>query len=126
VFDIIDNALFREPGNPAEVLDLDAYRELLLLHAVAREIIDLQTEPSDSTIDTHWPDLAMQPRSSPRLGLDIDLNELSGRADPKMPGDRRRAAAAPARAPAEPTVFDSLVDFDDYDTGFRPDSLDKS
>lgn len=129
VFDIIDNTLFREPGNPAEVLDLEAYRELLLLHAVAREIIDLQAEPPDSTMDTHWPDLAMQPRSSPRLGLDIDLNQLSGSVNSaKTQRGRARAAAvsAAARAPEEPTVFDSLVDFDDYDTGFRPDDLGKA
>jgi hypothetical protein len=129
VFDIIDDTLFREPGNPAEVLDLEAYRELLLLHAVAREIIDLQAEPADSTMDTHWPDLAMQPRSSPRLGLDIDLNQLSGSdTSAKTQGSRARAAAvsAAARASKEPTVFDSLVDFDDYDTGFRPDDLSKA
>lgn len=128
VFDIIDNTLFREPGNPAEVLDLEAYRELLLLHAVAREIIDLQAEASDSTMDTHWPDLAMQPRSSPRLGLDIDLSQLSG-SDHAAKTQVSRAhptASAAARAPKEPTVFDSLVDFDDYDTGFRPDDLSKA
>lgn len=130
VFDIIDNALFREPGNPAEVLDLESYRELLLLHAVAREIIDLQADPGDSG-NTQWPDLAMQPRSSPRLGLDIDLNEFAGGDPPATArGSRTRAPAAatvPATAPAkEPTVFDSLVDFDDYDTGFRPDGLGKS
>lgn len=129
VFDIIDNTLFREPGNPVEVLDLEAYRELLLLHAVAREIIDLQAEPTDSTMDTHWPDLAMQPRSSPRLGLDIDLNQLSGGDNSaKTQAGRVRTAAVSTgtRAREEPTVFDSLVDFDDYDTGFRPDDLSKA
>jgi hypothetical protein len=128
VFDIIDNALFREPGNPAEVLDLEAYRELLLLHAVAREIIDLQADPGDSG-NTQWPDLAMQPRSSPRLGLDIDLSEFAAVERPvARSGGRARAPAAAAvtNPSKEPTVFDSLVDFDDYDTGFRPDGLGKS
>lgn len=129
VFDIIDNALFREPGNPAEVLDLEAYRELLLLHAVAREIIDLQADPTDSE-NTQWPDLAaMQPRSSPRLGLDIDLSEfVSGDRSVTAPSVRSRDLIAPATTGSdkEPTVFDSLVDFDDYDTGFRPDALGKS
>lgn len=128
VFDIIDNALFREPGNPAEVLDLEAYRELLLLHAVAREIIDLQADPTDSG-NTQWPELAMQPRSSPRLGLDIDLSEFVASAHPATtPGVRPRAPALSAGrgADKEPTVFDSLVDFDDYDTGFRPDGTGKS
>lgn len=126
VFDIIDNALFREPGNPAEVLDLEAYRELLLLHAVAREIIDLQADPGDSG-NTQWPDLAMQPRSSPRLGLDIDLSEFVASDRPvTAPGVRARAPAPATHSVKEPTVFDSLVDFDDYDTGFRPDALGKS
>lgn len=128
VFAIIDSALFREPGNPAEVLDLEAYRELLLLHAVAREIIDLEADPTDSG-NTQWPDLAMQPRSSPRLGLDIDLSQFaSGDSAVAAHGSRARApAASPATRPSkEPTVFDSLVDFDDYDTGFRPDGLGKS
>jgi hypothetical protein len=124
VFDIIDAALFREPGNPAEVLDLEAYRELLLLHAVAREIIDLQADPGDSG-NTQWPEVAMQPRSSPRLGLDIDLSEFAG-SPPARERARAPAVSAAARPDKEPTVFDSLVDFDDYDTGFRPDGLGKS
>jgi len=128
VFDIIDNALFREPGNAAEVLDLEAYRELLLLHAVAREIIDLQADPTDSG-NTQWPDLSMQPRSSPRLGLDIDLSEFAASGKSAAPRERVRVPAATAsgvtRTDRDPTVFDSLVDFDDYDTGFRPDSLNK-
>ncbi|WP_188708989.1 hypothetical protein [Polaromonas eurypsychrophila] len=129
VFDIIDNALFREPGNPLEVLDLEAYRELLLLHAVAREIIDLQADPTDSTMDTHWPDVVMQPRSSPRLGLDIDLSTFApGDHAVSVSSSRTRApvASTSARPDDEPTVFDSLVDFDDYDTGFRPDGMEKS
>ena len=137
VFEILDNTLFREPGNPAEVLDLEAYRELLLLHAVAREIIDLEAEPGDSTFgalasDTKWPDLSMQPRSSPRLGVDIDLSEFAASEQVvRTPEVRSRRSTAPASASTspsfdEPTVFDSLVDFDDYDTGFRPDDLDKT
>lgn len=130
VFDIIDNALFREPGNPAEVLDLEAYRELLLLHAVAREIIDLEADASDSTFTSQWSELAMQPRSSPRLGLDIDLSEFAGGSKPAAGPDTRRphapASSPTTRSSGEPTVFDSLVDFDDYDTGFRPDDLGKA
>ena len=129
VFDIIDNALFREPGNPAEVLDLDAYRELLLLHAVAREIIDQEADSQGSTGNTQWPDLAMQPRSSPRLGLDIDLSNFVGSDKSVTASDARaHASAVPATtgSSGEPTVFDSLVDFDDYDTGFRPNDLRKA
>ena len=130
VFDIIDDTLFREPGNSAEVLDLEAYRELLLLHAAAREIIDLEAEGADSAFNTQWPELAMQPRSSPRLGLDIDLSDFVRTSEHPVtaPGVRNRRSAEPAatRASGEPTAFDSLIDFDDYDTGFRPDDLGKS
>ncbi len=148
VFEIIEDALFREPGNPAEVLDLEACRDLLLLYAVAREINELESGVSGRMVDTQWPDLAMQPRSSPRLGLDIDLSQFSaGSANESAPSslDRQRSHAAgrpralasmdrptvAARSvrlpltPQEPTVLDSLVDFDDYDTGLRPDDFGK-
>jgi hypothetical protein len=169
VFKIIEEALFREPGDCAEVLALEEYRELLLLYAVGREIIELESGSAGSG-DTQWPDLAMQPRSSPRLGLDIDLTQLSGGSDGQPAGnqattrtslagrdsrtesagtgspaslaellhtarrrDGQRAGAASMASPlsiapnaVRPTGLDSLVDFDDYDTGYRPDDFDKS
>ena len=171
VFQVIEDAMFREPGNPAEVLTLEEYRELLLLHAVGREIIELESGAAGGTGDTQWPDLAMQPRSSPRLGLDIDLSQFSGsdhRTGRPAAGDSRtsdtsrerelrrararsgtesglaellhkarrkeseRAGAASVSAPLSmfrnsqrATGFDSLVDFDDYDTGYRPEDFDK-
>lgn len=169
-FQVLEDALFRDPGNPAEVLTLEEYRELLLLHAVGREIIDLEAGPSGTGLETRDPALAMQPRSSPRLGLDIDLSQLSGtdvRPVRPSPQDVRsasarereqrrsldrsetqsgladllhtarrkeseRAGAASISAPLymprnsqRPTGLDSLVDFDDYDTGYRPDDLDR-
>ncbi len=170
VFRIIDEALFREPGDGAEVLALEEYRDLLMLYAVGREIIELESGSSVSSGDTQWPDLAMQPRSSPRLGLDIDLTQLSGGSDGKPAGNQATARTSSARhdprgnsaqagspsslaellhtarrrdgqrtgaasmasplsiAPnsVRPTGLDSLVDFDDYDTGYRPDDFDKS
>ncbi|MDI1273899.1 hypothetical protein [Polaromonas sp.] len=169
VFKIIEEALFREPGEGAEVLALEEYRELLL-YAVGREIIDLESGTASGRGDTQWPDLAMQPRSSPRLGLDIDLTQLAGGSDSKPAGSRaaattsgagrgsrtesartdsasslaellhaarrrdsQRTGAAALSSPlsiapnsVRPTGLDSLVDFDDYDTGYRPDDFDKS
>jgi len=169
VFKIIEEALFREPGDAAEVLALEEYRELLLLYAVVREIIELDSGYTASG-DTQWPELAMQPRSSPRLGLDIDLSQLSdgtnlpagtgmrarsssARSDARKEAERAGTASSLAellhaarrkeserasgvssvmplsRGPSDsvkPTGLDSLVDFDDYDTGYRPDDFDKS
>ena len=168
VFHVLEDALFRDPGNPAEVLTLEEYRELLLLYAVGREIIDMEAGPSGTGPGTRGAELAMLPRSSPRLGLDIDLSRLSGddarrgntspqdvrSGAPKERGVRgnpdrsetqsglrdlmhtarhkegERAGAAFISAPMDqprnsqrPTGLNSLVDFDDYDTGYRPDDL---
>lgn len=171
VFHVLEDALFREPGNPVEVLTLEEYRELLLIYAVGREIIDTESGTSGAGDDTQSPDLAMQPRSSPRLGLDIDLNQFSVNdersASPSLrdvrpgthAGDREsrsalnrsdiqpatadlphtarrkeseRAGTSSASAPLDmprnsqqTTSLDSLVDFDDYDTGFRENDLDR-
>jgi hypothetical protein len=144
VFKVIEDALFREPGDAAEVLALEEYRELLLLYAVVRELIELDSGYTASG-DTQWPELAMKPRSSPRLGLDIDLSRLAdGTNLPTGSGTRTRASSArreseragaasaavplfrPSDASPKPTGLDSLVDFDDYDTGYRPDDFDKS
>ena len=40
VLDVIKESLFRKSGRPAEPFGLEAYRELLLLHAIANELID--------------------------------------------------------------------------------------
>jgi hypothetical protein len=139
VLEVLEDALFREPGNPAEVMHLEGYRELLLLHAVAREITELEIGPS-GTGDTLWPDIAMQPRSSPRLGLDIDLTQFASGAETarslpdsrsadsrgiarRESGHRGGSSTSDSSLPAETTALDSLVDFDDYDTGFRPDGF---
>ena len=171
VFHILEDALFRDPGNPAEVLTLEEYCELLLLYAVGREIIDIKSGTQVLGTDTQRSELAMQPRSSPRLGLDIDLSQFFGNDErPASPsqGDVRsgelareresrraldrsetqsgladllytarrkeskRAWAASASAPLDmprnsprPKGLNSLVDFDDYDTGYMRDDLDR-
>lgn len=102
VLDVIEQSIFRDPNDPdSEVFDLEAYRELLLLHAMAKEMIKREvaaaTAPSDfqhtavqplkaagkvipaadaaGGRDTEPFDTA--PPASPRLGLDVDLNDLS-------------------------------------------------
>ncbi|MES2398783.1 MAG: hypothetical protein V4573_02255 [Pseudomonadota bacterium] len=40
VLEIIEESIFRKPDAGAEAFDLEAYRELLMLYSVAREIID--------------------------------------------------------------------------------------
>lgn len=51
VLDVIEESLFRKPGRPAEAFGLEAYRELLLLYAIANEIIDSPREPDFDPTD---------------------------------------------------------------------------
>jgi hypothetical protein len=97
VLDVIEESIFREPGDTeAEVFDLEAYRELLLLHALAKEIIQreaadsaapkdfqntkvqrLQAKSKATGADGLTKPMDMQPPASPNLGLDVNLDDLS-------------------------------------------------
>ncbi len=48
VLDIIEESIFRRPDANAEAFDLEAYRELLLLYSVARDIIAPKATPAIS------------------------------------------------------------------------------
>ena len=106
VLDVIEKSIFKEPNDPdGEVFDLEAYRELLLLHAVAKEMIHRELTDLPEQVDFEHtaikPLRAAAPRTttsgfgpatdvggmtvpqddvphaSPRLGLDVDLDALS-------------------------------------------------
>jgi pilus assembly protein FimV len=51
VLDVIEESLFRKPGRPAEAFGLEAYRELLLLYAIANDLIDSPREPDFDPTD---------------------------------------------------------------------------
>lgn len=101
VLDVIEHSIFREAGAAeGEVFDLEAYRELLLLHAVAKEVVKRDTadaaaanfqhtkvQPLNAAgpapkaglgmgIERNTEPMEAMPPASPRLGLDIDLTEL--------------------------------------------------
>ncbi|MDQ7744451.1 hypothetical protein [Hydrogenophaga pseudoflava] len=100
VLDVIEKSIFRDSTDPeSEVFDLEAYRELLLLHAIAKDVIqrDSNTPSSDFQHTAIRPLKAADPKvvgasaaasgrltepldsiphASPRLGLDIDLDAL--------------------------------------------------
>lgn len=105
VLDLIEKSIFRDANDPAgEVFDLEAYRELLLLHAIAKDMV--HRERSDSVTPVDFQHTAIKPLravhkglaaavaaasveghvtqplddippASPRLGLDVDLDALS-------------------------------------------------
>lgn len=106
VLDVIEESIFRKPGLPgAEPFSLEAYRELVLLYHVARELAPEPVDPSQPGVLTSFPETSLQglnmldtpepvrtdterlmiPPSSPRLGLDIDLGEDTQDPRPELP-----------------------------------------
>ena len=106
VLDVIEQSIFRDSNDTeAEVFDLEAYRELLLLHAIAKDMIkrdsdgvpagaDFQhtaikplkaagnkamaaTVANESREGRVTQPLDELPHTSHRLGLDVDLDALS-------------------------------------------------
>lgn len=48
VLEVIEESIFRKPGGKgAETFGIEAYRELLLLHNIGKEVIEGEEEPSD-------------------------------------------------------------------------------
>lgn len=101
VLDVIENSIFRDASDGDEVFDLEAYRELLLLHAIAKDVIkrDAGVDSSDfqhtsirplkaagsvvaggvavaAAAERNTQPLDDIPHASPRLGLDVDLDAL--------------------------------------------------
>lgn len=146
VIDVIEQSIFRDTSDAdAEVFDLDAYRELLLLHAVAKEIVkrdsvhagavDFQEtairplkaaspRPQDfaSSSRVTLP-LEEMPRASPHLGLDVDLDALQEASafEASLPEVEKpveptaKPAPAPGELVAEALPEGNLIDFEVLD-----------
>ena len=56
VLEIIEESIFRRPDESSEAFDLEAYRELLLLYSVAREIISPKTPTRNNMLKFDLPD----------------------------------------------------------------------
>ena len=105
VLDVIEESIFRKPGLPgAEPFSLEAYRELVLLYHVAKEMVEQAQgaphEPAFRDTAVHplnvtgrgepvasRRELLMTPPASARLGVDIDLGDGPGAEDarPELP-----------------------------------------
>lgn len=110
VMDVIEESIFRRPGGDSEPFDLEAYRELVMLYNVGREVVQPDSEVAgewtDPQAETRNPyHTAMQPLSVAResgqsragreslrdadesvlLTEPIDLTGRDETLDPKMP-----------------------------------------
>ncbi|GAC1608221.1 MAG: hypothetical protein NVS3B2_17540 [Ramlibacter sp.] len=91
VMDVIEDSMFRKPGLGGEPFDLEAYRELVMLYNLGREVV----QPSDDTgppapdwsvsepAKSSFYETSMQPLSVKRLGepatrMDFDLDSGAG------------------------------------------------
>ncbi len=154
VLDLIEQSIFRDAtdGN-SEVFDLEAYRELLMLHAIAKDLIQRDSAPkrpkgdfqhtamqplkaagkaalagSSSVADaseghTQPMGLVDVPHASPRLGLDINLDDLAEVASFEASLPEVSAVVEPSAKPTQPADFEirpgeSLIDFEvvDFET----------
>lgn len=155
VLDVIEKSIFRdEVDADAEVFDLEAYRELLLLHAIAKDVIKRESAEALSGSDfqhtaikplkaagSHALAAAVAaeaasgrdtqpiddlPPASSNIGLDVDLDELSeiSAFEASLPSVSR--SVEPTAKPEElPDLgLSNLIDFEVLD--FMPPEEDRS
>lgn len=144
VLDVIEQSIFRDPSDKdGEVFDLEAYRELLLLHALAKEIIrtDQGMEASGEAPPPKFGHTKIQPLkaaaasaagtptqphdiippASPNLGLDVDLDELAELSafEASLPEVDVKveptARSSGVAGDKEPGVASNLIDFEVLD-----------
>jgi hypothetical protein len=98
VMTVIEESIFRKPGLAgAEPFTLEAYRELVLLYNIARDIA-----PTDDSLGMP---LDYQPTDFPSTSLQL-LNSLDAAERPRAPAVAPAAPAVPAKpaAPAAPVA----------------------
>lgn len=154
VLDVIEQSIFRESEDgesEGEVFGLEAYRELLLLYAIAKDVAkreEVASVPGSDFQHTairplkagaatggvsvnmgrETQPMDVVPPASPRLGLDVDLDELSENAAfeaslPEVSLPVEPTAKPPAPASHDPLPEGNLIDFEVLDFT-PPESLD--
>ncbi len=152
VLDLIEQSIFRDATDiNSEVFDLEAYRELLMLHSIAKDLIQRDSNPPRpngdfqhtamqplkaagkpapaaevSVVDAserHTQPMGLNdmPRASARLGLDINLDDLSEEAAFEASMPQVDVAVEPSAKPTQPADFEirpgseNLIDFEVID-----------
>lgn len=140
VLDLIERSIFRDSEEgETEVFDLEAYRELLMLHAIAKDLVEREsaTQPpvdfqhtnmqplkaagkaganEDPMRRTVPMDLHVIPPASPRVALDVNIEDLEAES-------QFEASLPEVDVPVEPTAGrshafregESMIDFEIVD-----------
>ena len=87
VLTVIEESMFREPDSQTPTFDLEAYRELLLLYAMIKDILHAQSIGSGPTVPV------VPPRTDRRR-----QSEIVAGAQPQLTALQERASSFPATA----------------------------
>ena len=101
VLEVIKEDVFREPGDQAKAFDLEAYRELLRLEGIAKEIVEAQPAANASLLDLDLPSLPpLEQESTSNQGPASTKNETNQGPSLRLPLEY--AADSTAVLPATP------------------------
>ncbi len=122
VLDLLEESIFRKPGaDGGEAFDLEAYRELLLLHSLAKEVVSpkpLANAPK--RVSTISKGAATVGKPNPKSWADLDASgagQLPGFSETKMqPLGAKPVKLVPVRAPLTVVDVDFELGDDDADT----------
>ncbi len=127
VLDVIEESLFRKPGRPDDAFGLEAYRELLLLYAIANEFIDAPLRPNFEPTDLPGSDARdSSPAHGHETAMAAPLTELQplsasavyGVGDEKIPVSIQSGSREPKTAGMglDIDLTDSWLGVDSQDT----------
>ena len=85
VLEIIEESIFRRPDAGAEAFDLEAYRELLLLYSVAKEIIHPDRGTPTQKLKFDLPDIPNDDDSRAPKFVSTSIQPLSASVDEETP-----------------------------------------
>ncbi len=135
VLDVLEESIFRKPDSRGEVFSLAAYRELLLLHSIAKRIVsrppgdvEAPARPSDA------PSIPTMPDTLPSVGGfgPTSIQPLSARFQivAPLPSPAAASATDPTQPPASPRLGldidlsvgeeEGLAPFPSIEAGARP------
>ncbi len=154
VLSLMESLIFLRPGAQGEPFEPEAFRELLVLYGIAREIVEADKPVLGSLLDFDLPDAVAgdtdptavpiglpetavdalpvidDPVAVPLLpdtGLDIDLNALTGQEKASAASGPRQAAPPVGVEDALPPIPDgNLIDFEAASLGAPAATVIKS
>lgn len=123
VLALIESLVFQRPGQEGEAFEPEAFRELLFLHAIAREIVEADAPLLGAMLDFDLPDVESD--TDPAAAGRLDLPTAAGDALPVIEDPMAAPAAAldidlsaldgdvgAARAERPPLAGGNLIDFE--------------